>query len=359
MSSRNTIDLRSTGKKQAVRDPQQLPLLPDKPARTMASTKRTSPVRARRRRVRVIIAGLILVLLGLGVYGIGWASYLPQYSVDSVNVIGTQTVPSKLVYDYVQTQLYKGVYTFLSKDNIFLYNPQALEREVVGFFPRIASVSISRSSLLATAITVTVHERQPYALWCSDDTQTNCYEMDTTGFIFAQASPAQASSASNIVVASSTTSASSTVASTSMPPQTNQQFIFEGGFATSTQSTSSLVITNPIGHQFEGAHMPGIITLLNDLGQAGFTPTGASVENDQDFWVPLNTSLPAGGQGFYIKVSFGENPQTIVNNLNLVLSSDALSGKENQLEYVDLRFGDRVYYKLQGSAQMQGDSSKH
>jgi hypothetical protein len=39
--------------------------------------------------------------------------------------------------------------------------------------------------------------------------------------------------------------------------------------------------------------------------------------------------------------------------LQLVLSSDALTGKESELQYVDLRFGDRVYYKLQGVVQMQ------
>jgi hypothetical protein len=40
--------------------------------------------------------------------------------------------------------------------------------------------------------------------------------------------------------------------------------------------------------------------------------------------------------------------------LELVLSSDALQGKEGQLEYIDLRFGDRVYYKLRGQEEVTG-----
>ena len=69
-----------------------------------------------------------------------------------------------------------------------------------------------------------------------------------------------------------------------------------------------------------GRPMPGILALLQMLGQAGYTPTGATVENAQDFWVPLT-------QGFYIKASFGEDPENIVSNLQLVLSSDSLAGK--------------------------------
>jgi len=40
-----------------------------------------------------------------------------------------------------------------------------------------------------------------------------------------------------------------------------------------------------------------------------------------------------------------------VKNLELVLSSDVLKGKTDALEYVDLRFGNRVYYKLKGQKQ--------
>jgi hypothetical protein len=285
--------------------------------------------------------------------------------VSAVAVEGNSSVPAKLIYDYIQTQLYTGIHPFLSKDNIFLYNPGALEREIVGFFPRIASATVSRSSLLATAVTVTVQERQPFALWCADETGTQCYEMDNTGFIFAQAptpiastvtETTNASSTINTVfafTATSTTSASSTPAATSA--QAVKEYVFKGGVGTSTQlsgsSTSPTVAArkSPIGQMFVGAHMPGIIALLQMLGQAGFTATGATVENGQDFWVPLT-------QGFYIKASFGEDPESIVNNLQLVLSSDALAGKEDQLEYVDLRFGDRVYYKLQGSAETQTPS---
>lgn len=349
----------------------EMPRPPERPGR------RVSPVRSRRRRTRIIILCVILALIGLAVYGVSWVSYLPKYSVGTVTVIGTDQVPSTDVFNYVESLLHIPGHPFLSKDNIFLYNPGAIGREIVGYFPRIATATLSRASLFSTAVTVTVTERQPYALWCTDDTDTDCYEMDDTGFIFMQA-PGPGNAQSGIVddtgeavdasttdsTASSTSgqagspqAASSTVSSAPAAAaiQSSQQYVFEGGLGigTSTDATSSAdwsaTSTSPIGQTFVGAHMPAIVALLQMLGQAGFTPTGATVENAQDFWVPLT-------QGFYIKASFGEDPGSIVSNLQLVLSSDALAGKESQLQYVDLRFGDRVYYKLQGADETQTSS---
>ena len=41
----------------------------------------------------------------------------------------------------------------------------------------------------------------------------------------------------------------------------------------------------------------------------------------------------------------------MVRNLQLVLSSNPLNGKASDLQYIDLRFGNRVYYKLKGEAE--------
>jgi hypothetical protein len=102
--------------------------------------------------------------------------------------------------------------------------------------------------------------------------------------------------------------------------------------------------TSPIGHVYASAHFPGILALLRYLGQAGITAQGATIIDDRDFTVLL-------AEGFYLKASFGEDASALAGNLKLVLSSDALKGKESKLEYVDLRFGNRIYYKLQGQAE--------
>ena len=309
MSSKGVIDLRPRrgGRSPA---PGQQPLFAPRPSRAPKETKKPLSLRARRRRVRAAIALAILLVCAGIAWGISYASYLPQFSVGDVTVIGTQNISPQLVQGYVETILQDGSHHFLSRQNIFLYPRAVIEKDVVAFFPRISSATVSRDALLSRDLTISVTERQTFALWCADSAQ--CYEMDKGGFVFAQ-SP----------VASSST-----------------EYVFQGGIATSS---------SPVGQSFVTAHLPGIVALLTQLGQSGFTPQGATVESDEDFSVPLR-------EGFALKASFGESADTLVKNLQLVLSSSALQGKEQELEYVDLRFGDRVYYKLQGQAEVSGSS---
>ena len=265
-------------------------------------------MRARRRRVRAAIAlGVLLACAGIA-WGISYVSYLPRFSVGTIEISGAQDVSPQTIQDYVESILHDDSHPFLSRQNIFLYPKTTIEKDVVAFFPRINSASISRDSLFSTNLKVQVTERQVFGLWC--DASAKCYEMDKEGFIYAEGP----------------------VASSSV------LYIFQGGIASST---------NPIGQSFVTAHLPGIVTLLTQLGQSGFAPEGVSVVNDDDFSVSLH-------EGFALKASFGESADTLAKNLHLVLSSDALQGKEDELEYVDLRFGDRVYYKLKGQDETSG-----
>jgi len=250
-----------------------------------------------------IAAAAFLLLAGIA-YAIHWVSYLPQYSVQEIAVAGTQEVSPSLVRAYVESVLAAGSRPFLSPDNIFFFRPAAIAKDIAGFFPRIASARVSRASLLATAVTVRIQERQPFARWCASP--ETCYMMDESGFVYAPAERVLAQ------------------------PQT--AYAFSGGIATST---------NPVGKYFAPAHLQGLLSLLSSLGQAGFTPQGAAIQTDQDFSVPLE-------EGFELRASFGQDPSQLARDLKLIVSSSALQGKETELEYVDLRFGDRAYYKLKG-----------
>lgn len=331
MSSKNIVDLR----RKAPKGQQQLFLV--RPPRTNEREPRRQrplPLRARRRRKRALIALVFLVLLAAAAYGVSYASHLPRFNIRTIEVTGATDLSPRIVRDYVETILNDGAYHFISRSNVFTYPRALIERDLVRHFPRIAAARITTPVPFSTMITVHITERQQYALWCEGGqllsasstagTDTACYSMDNSGFIFAHANAA----------------ASST------------KYVFYGDLTAQAglggaTSTPALAGADPIGQSFVPAHLPAILTLLLDLGQAGFSPTGAKVVDAQDFYVPLQ-------RGYYLKASFGEDPGTLVRNLQLVLSSSALQGNTGQLEYIDLRFGDHVYYKLQGQAQQAG-----
>ena len=314
MSAKNIIDLRG-GKPQSAAPSNKPRPTPSRPIPVPVKkdfkldARRASPLRARRQKIRLVSVLLLVALVGALIYAVSYVSYLPRYTVNTIDVTGAITVPPAMVQEYIQSQLFTGAHPFLSPANIFLYHRVGLQNETVGYFPRIKSVTISRDSLFSTTLHVAVVERDAYAQWCAS--VTDCYEMDPSGFVFAQAPEA-----------------TSTVAYTT-------SYVFGGGMSTST---------NPIGTSFVSAHVPGIVALLKQLSEAGFHPLGATVLSDQDFAVQLT-------EGFAVKASFGEDATSLVHNLQLVLSSTALNGKADQIEYIDLRFGDRVYFKLKGEAE--------
>ena len=324
MSPRGIIDLRP-GRRGAPPRGQQ-PLFQPRAAGE-GKAPRPLSLRARRRRKRALIALVLLALIGGAVWAVSFVSYLPRFTVSVISVEGAHAVSSHLVSNYVESILNDGTYHLLSRSNIFLYPWSEIEKDIVEYFPRIKSASVSRESMLSTTLHIVLEERQPFALWCSSAEGVKCYFMDDGGFIFAEA------------VSTSTT-----------------EYVFRGGLAASTSSTSSPQ-ANPIGETFIKAHLPGLLTLLRSLGQAGFNPRGAAIVNEQDFSVPLVSAQGSGQAEFMLKASFGEDAGALARNLGLVLSSDPLKEKEDQIEYIDLRFGNRVYYRLKGGAQVESTNN--
>ena len=298
-------------------------------------------LRARRRRARTLIALLFASLVAAAVYGVSLASYLPRFSIQSVEVQGAKEIRTNLVRVYVETVLYSGAHSLFSRANIFLYPRMEIESAVREYFPRIESVHVSRGSLLATAVIVSIREREAFARWCAisesgftGERVESCYVMDRSGLVFA---PLEVRPESGLPAGAGPLTGFAPVGAATAGFAT--PYIFRGGFST----TSS-----PIGGAYLPGTFAGVSALLERLGQAGFNALSISAEGEQDFSIAL-------ARGFELRASFGADVSALVKNLELVLSSETLRGKEDELEYVDLRFGNRVYYKLRGGEQRSAE----
>lgn len=254
-----------------------------------------------------------------------WASYLPQYNVSDISISGAKDMKEEVIKRSLESVLDDGSYHVLSRRNIFLYPQANLEKVLVDSFPLIKSARVTRPSMLATTIVVEIEERQPFARWCTHD-DARCYFMDEGGFVYTP------------VPESAGTSTPQTMPGT--------LYVFKGDVDSSADSTGSPQ-ASPVGQWFVQAHLPGLLSLLKFLGQGGFTVLGAEVDG-QDIVVHLK-------EGFLLKASFGADANMLAKNLELVLSSDVLKGKTGSLEYVDLRFGNRVYYKLEGQSEVSAE----
>ena len=256
----------------------------------------------RRMRRRVILGFAFCVFATLGVWGIGIVSYNKHLTINDVSVSGANILSPKLVKAAFEATLYDGAYHFFSNANIFLYPRESLQIALLKKFTNVRSISISRPSLFSPTVQIGLIEREPAYLWCLPGKVAAshvCYEMDERGYVFSPADTA------------STT-----------------KYVFIGGLDT----------THPvIAQTFLRGRLNRMIELLKDIERVGFTPRRVTIENDRDATIELS-------QGFYLKISLDTDALTIARNLQLIISSDMLKGKMESLSYIDLRFGDRIYY---------------
>lgn len=295
------VDLRKGKKQEApVRAPVRRISSPKEPQREI----RRAPLRVRRRRKRWALLSAFMVFCALATYAVHWVSYMPQYTIQDIEVSGISTLDEREIQQRVYDALGEDS-GFISPRNLLWYDSEKIRSALESDIFHIARASVSRDDFFSTTLRVSIDERAPFAKWCS--TEERCYAIDETGFIF---DPLTASSTQTFA----------------------ETFTFFGGVT----STST-----PLGAYVAPARFPSALSIMRTLGQAGYTPVRASIDSDTDVSIVFNT-------GFTLYASFGAEPPALVRNLKLVLESEPLKDNLSNLEYVDLRFGNRVFYKLKG-----------
>lgn len=282
---------------------------PPSPGDIRAPQTRRSALKTRRRRLRAIITASICVTVLLAAYAVHYVSYTPRFTFSTILLSGNSS-EDKEIREFVENQIRERSTGFISGANIFMYDYSQLVADIVNNFPSIKTAEVTQDSFFSNTLSIALVPRTAYARWCIPDSTTTCFVLDEEGIIY-----------------SPDTNIATTTIST--------QYIFTGEL-----STTTLISKNPpIGESFVGGHFQGIKTLLALLRDLGYSPLGAGMRSVSDFDIRLS-------EGFYLKISNGQDPQVLVKNLALILNSEAIVGKLDQLEYVDLRFGNRVYYKF-------------
>lgn len=204
-------------------------------------------------------------------------------------------VERKILYA-AEEILYRSVHGLFSGAHVWLFSEMNLERELLERFPRAARISVKRESLLAQAVRINVVERVAHHTWCGNE--QHCFLMDAEGFVFA-------------------------------PGTATDGYTFYDG----------LGVGEPIGRNFLRGSLPKVVDLLDQLREHGLQIIGTRVDNEADFTILTDT--------FSIKVAFESDNKKIARNIMLALSSEDLKG-ERKLDYLDVRFGNRAYFKFQG-----------
>lgn len=253
------------------------------------------------RRAALVGAGLMFIALLL----VG-CMYVPWLQVRTVQVEGSQEERSGAVA-MLAAEALEGRYFFvIPKKFILLYPKAQVVASVREAFPNFSSIK-SKASIFS-GLTIEVVERKPTSLWCgdvvadSDAYASECFYMDETGFIYERAPT----------------------------PLPSLYMRFYG--AIEAKPIASVFLSTQIHERFHA--------LTNALKDAELPVESVRIADETDAELYL-------ARGEKILISYNDEPFDIRDRLISVLESEPFKQVgAAKLEYIDLRFGNKVYYKM-------------
>jgi len=255
-----------------------------------------------------IILGLVVALL----VSLGLVSRIEKINISSIKVEGNKVADAKTLEDFA-SQVVSGNYLWIfPKTNLFFYPKGQIQKRLQEEFKILSDIAISIEK--DRSLLISVDERAPEYTWCGNTIEqfeeAKCYFMDNGGYVF---SPAPYFSG-------------------------DVYFRFFGALD---------------GEVVEGSrYMPDkfttIASFIKSLKDIGLKPSALLYEGDKlDFYLS-GAQTPPNSPKIILDKEF--NLEQTVINLNSILSTEPFQSdfkkKYGTLEYIDLSFGNKVYYRF-------------
>jgi cell division septal protein FtsQ len=274
-----------------------------------------SPLKATRlhqykRRIRIFFGGLIIAGVAFVLFGLAWLSRIHIFALTNVDVSGTVAIDDSDIQSIAKKHLAGAYLSLFAKSNKLIYPKQSIEQDIRTSFPSIGSLEVHTKG---NSLEVTLSERKPSYVWCTglpQHTDTTCYFMDETGYIFSEAPKISG----------------------------NVYLVFYG------------IITdpNPIGKTYlDQKQLEAVNTMRTALDRDSLSPN-AYVAGPDDV---RELELSQGGK---IIFKADQDPDVLISSIELIKKNTHIFDTHgSSLDYVDFRFGNKVYYKFVGDNQVQ------
>lgn len=286
--------------------------------------------RARKRYHRSLLIEVAILAVGF-VTIVGALAVVTRVSwlrVSDVSIEGVQLSDPKQITDAAENAIAGNYVHLVPRAFIGAISKERIAANVLSAVPRVATAEVSRSGL--SSITVSVTERVGVAWWCGDvvpDIATlrsaqsrgaipgeSCYLIDETGFIFAPAN--------------------------------------EGTLTTYPRFWAAIDKSRPIGARMvslEGfAHLREFVTHLNE---SAIESLGILLvdENEGELYLADGTKVLFLHSGDLAKTA---------RSIEAAINSGLIPLGEDKVEYVDMRFPDRAYFKPTESVPSEASSAE-
>jgi len=289
-----------------------------------------------RRRVLIRKIGLISVLFIALLWGLSYFSRHPKVIIQNILVEGNRVIPAEEIKDTVLEKISGNYFFLFSKKNFLIYPKRSLEKDLLDKFHRIEYLSIKR--LDRNTLAVSLKEWQGKYLLCEMNSDDDCYFMNSSGFVFDKAPNFSGSVYFRIYSSNFFKETDDLIGQTFMPME---------------EFAELLDFKEKIGKFFQIKALEigenGDYKFLLEIDGNNLNPYIAFKKPARN--APATTSQMLAGAG-------GESDfDKIFDNLALAIGAEPLSlelkDKIDSLEYLDLRYDNKVLYKFSAQGEKQ------
>ena len=276
--------------------------------RSILSSRHVEELRKHRRQKAGAKALVFLLIIGALFVGLGFASEWQRINIQNLEISGNKVVEAKEVEGVVLSML-DGKYLWLfSKTNFLFYPKGKIKKTLAENFLILKDIDLALEN--ANTLKITLTEREAKFTWCGEglpeDLSTGkCYFMDEGGYIYAEA------------------------------PYFSGDVYFK--FFGRTENNGN----QPLGSYFLPEIFRRLVYFRDAAEGMNLNPSFVVVKNDDDAELYLGSQINAPKIIFKLNADIEKTAQ----NLELVLGGEELKEKIEALQYVDLRFGNKVYFK--------------
>lgn len=292
---------------------------------------RSTKLRKRRKREFWIKLSLVIVVLLCFVFSISKISEINRINISQFKISGNEVVTSELIKKTTSDILSNKYLKLFSKSNFLIYPKDKIEETLLETFPRLNKVDLDIDSF--NILKISIEERDPYALLCKKGlfkedkkylNQTNaetfdkeneeektpkelkerCLFLDNAGFVFGKA------------------------------PNFSKEVFFK--------YYVGLADISLIGkYAFEIEKFKEIDSFIQFIDGLGLNPYKLETDGIKNYEIFF-------GENSRLIFEVDQDIKEVTTNLQSVLNMDEFAdeGFIGHIDYIDLRFGNKVFYKI-------------
>ncbi|MFA6524026.1 MAG: hypothetical protein WC264_00765 [Candidatus Paceibacterota bacterium] len=285
--------------------------------RNVLNSKHLEELKRKKRRIlrnKIIFFVIIFIIF---LTGLIFLSRWENININTIRVLENKVVETKDIVNIIHSKIDGHYLGLFPKTNFILLPNRAIKNELHSKFKRLKDIKIDTTD--TNTLEITVSEYNGKYTWCGNDIpldespeENKCYFMDENGYIFDEA----------------------------IYFSGNVYFKFFGKIKDDTE--------NPIGSYFLPENFTQIISFVDNLKQMGIKLSSLLTKEDGDIEIYLKPNNSVNIPKIIFKSTSDFNK--VAENLQSVLTTEPFQSdfknKYSSLLYIDLRFGNKVYYKF-------------